>query len=172
MSNPERGALAATQSAIASPSPTSAFAPTRLRYAVESEHVVYGAFTPDGARFEPAKRDAAAPAYTLARPFRSAPRPPPRRPPAVGYCAPTEDDNAGDCTDGHKGMWRMGAGGPGVADLDACAERCWRVCPRCRFVSASARNRDCSWFHECDVARLHLEWSGDTYRTVVVVAGR
>ena len=36
-------------------------------------------------------------------------------------------------------------------------------------VAFQARHEDCSWFSECDVTKLHLEWSGDTYQTLAVV---
>ena len=36
-----------------------------------------------------------------------------------------------------------------------CVSRCL-TCPRCRFVSLSLRERDCSWFHDCSLSQLKL----------------
>lgn len=124
-----------------------------------------GRFSADGASFSPAR--AATSTYSLAHPYRTGAAPPPRAA-GRGYCAPTQDGSAGDCMEGHKGMWRMEPGLP-IADKRGCVAHCYAVCPRCRFVSVSAHHKDCSWFSECDVTRLHLEWSGDTYQTLAVV---
>ena len=168
----------------------------RRWYTVESPSVVWGDFGPPHDFGPPdfgplaltgpharlprgrsvfVRRRRSARVYTDEEPFRSGPRPTaaaPGRPSAAaarpGYCAPTEDDQPGDCAEGFKGMWRMGPG-HAIADVEGCARHCWRVCPRCRYVSASLAKRDCSWFSACDTDKLHLEWYGDRYTTVQVV---
>jgi hypothetical protein len=36
-----------------------------------------------------------------------------------------------------------------------CQQRC-SVCRRCHFLSVSLEQRDCSWFHHCDVTKLKI----------------
>ena len=67
----------------------------------------------------------------------------PWRVPLSGLCAPTTD--GGDCTDGSSGAWPY-------TNATDCAARCL-TCGRCNFVSYSALNRDCSWFHACHTGR-------------------
>ena len=50
--------------------------------------------------------------------------------------------------------------------LDYCRTRC-QGCPRCRFVSISLRNRECSWFQDCDTLRLETAPPG--YRTFAAI---
>ena len=88
----------------------------------------------------------------------------------IGYCAMT-DDNEGDCERGSSGSFRIG-GGAGkdvVRDHASCIERC-RRCQRCNFVSISAKNHDCSWFHKCR-APLGLHYGGNSYLTFAVPKG-
>ena len=144
----------------------------RRWYTVESPSIVWGDFGPPGA--PPGsfvRRQRSTSVYTDDRPFRSGPRPTAAlglSAARTGYCAPTEDDKPGDCAEGFKGMWRMGPG-HAIADVEGCARHCWRVCPRCRYVSASLAKRDCSWFFSCETDKLHLEWYGDRYTTLQVV---
>ena len=75
-----------------------------------------------------------------------------------GYCAIT-DSHAGDCAAGNSGSWRV------VGGLSACMARC-ASCDRCRFVSYSVHEKDCSWYAHCNTLRLKLK--PRTYVTVDV----
>ena len=44
----------------------------------------------------------------------------------------------------HSGSWD--AGKHGIGSLEECAAKCEQWCPRCRYVSFSSTQRDCSWF--------------------------
>ena len=63
-----------------------------------------------------------------------------------GSCGTTEFDE-GDCSHGFSGAWD--AAKLRLRTLDDCAHHCVARCARCRWVSFSAKNRDCSWFFEC-----------------------
>ena len=78
-----------------------------------------------------------------------------------GYCTATTDGWAGDCEKGLLGTWRMGPDLPNVA---ACIKRC-QACVRCRFVSVSTINRDCSWYAGCTTGSLGHVYGGGNYRT-------
>ena len=81
----------------------------------------------------------------------------------VGYCAVTSD--AGDCTRGDKGSFRMGGG---QLDVSACIDACLH-CARCAWVSISYKHQDCSWFTHCPATgQLPLEFNGHTYTTIAV----
>ena len=85
--------------------------------------------------------------------------------PLVGTCAVTTV--GGDCGSGERGAWHMPHG-----SLSACARRC-DECARCRFVSFSRTNADCSWFSECDLDALTTlaltpQANGASYRTMQV----
>ena len=69
----------------------------------------------------------------------------------AGMCAQTIHE--GNCNQGTKGYWP--ARRHNITSLRDCANRC-RHCRRCRFVSFSRAKAhdDCSWYSECDVARL------------------
>ncbi len=62
-----------------------------------------------------------------------------------GYCSTTL--HRGDCMLGDAGILE------GVATLRTCRQRCVD-CPRCAFVSWSARRRDCSWYAVCALTDL------------------
>ncbi|KAL1511591.1 hypothetical protein AB1Y20_006385 [Prymnesium parvum] len=75
--------------------------------------------------------------------------PPPSPPPLppfpmrgwrVGYCEVTAAGR-GDCVAGPKGSFAVG-------EPEDCVQKCLG-CPRCRFVSFSRENNDCSWFYAC-----------------------
>ena len=58
------------------------------------------------------------------------------------------------------------------ASLEVCVAMC-ACCPRCRYVSYSAVNHDCSWHHECDMRALstlpgNAEAHGSSYTTIAV----
>lgn len=79
----------------------------------------------------------------------------------TGYCTGTVEGWEGDCTRGHVGSWKMG---PSMPNARACINRC-RECRRCRFVSISVKNGECSWFSGCATGSLALVYGGDTYTT-------
>ena len=69
-----------------------------------------------------------------------------------GYCATTEGES--DCSTGQRGTLPLpndeflsGWDGAAEACLLACGE-----CARCTHISVSLKYRDCSWFHDCDLA--------------------
>ncbi|KAL1499980.1 hypothetical protein AB1Y20_012658 [Prymnesium parvum] len=80
-----------------------------------------------------------------------------------GYCATTVSGYAGDCTYGLLGSFPLPPSAwltPGSL-RDACVAACLR-CSRCSAVSFSLDQRDCSWFHVCEMERLHQEVPGFT----------
>ena len=95
-----------------------------------------------------------------------------RQPPRVGTCEQT--DLGGDCQSGTLGAWelRVASRRDGLA---ACRARC-HACARCRYVSFSHENADCSWFADCDLDALMTlpelpKANGRSYRTIRVKAG-
>ena len=81
-----------------------------------------------------------------------------------GLCTATADGWQGDCAHGALGTWPLRPG-TAVYDRRSCVERC-RACARCRFVSVSLENRDCSWYSDCPWEALRLDVGGaDTYWT-------
>ena len=74
-----------------------------------------------------------------------------------GYCSFT-DENEGDCDAGDKGSFAIG--GTRLPLLPAWCTAACLSCPRCRAVSFSADNKDCSWFNTCDLTRLHRNPGG------------
>lgn len=88
-----------------------------------------------------------------------------------GFCGITAENDAGDC--------RTSGAGPAQGSLQLpmnvsvswhraarwCEGHC-RHCARCRYVSIGRKLRDCSWFHDCDLARLRVDVPG--FRTVRV----
>ena len=83
-----------------------------------------------------------------------------------GLCEETPDD-PGDCSAGGKGSFRLSQQ---VSDMQSaireCSRRC-RSCGRCRYISVSVANRDCSWYRSCELAcgLLQAE-TGAKYTTV------
>ena len=84
---------------------------------------------------------------------------------ASGYCAPTDEDFAGDCTRGESGSWRVGKA-LGIHSLADCIARCL-CCARCHAVSYSAApaHRDCSWYASCPAVHAPPRTGAD-YLTV------
>ena len=79
----------------------------------------------------------------------------------TGYCARTLPGE-GDCDCGEKGMFSVSselAANGEHALTRWCLEQCAR-CTRCSVVSVSAKWADCSWFRECDIARLRNDVDG------------
>ena len=82
-----------------------------------------------------------------------------------GFCNITSDSKR--CDVDNMGAWPVLLGRdmrpmhvrkstPTIRTLNDCKEAC-RQCARCNFVSfsASPAHRDCSWYHTCDMAKLH-----------------
>ena len=77
---------------------------------------------------------------------------------SAGFCAETgPTDEGADCATADKGIVSMGARGR-VAGPVACLRYLSASCPRARFASVSVSEKDCSWYHACDIA--HLRQSG------------
>ena len=87
-----------------------------------------------------------------------------------GYCAATID--AGDCSHGDMGSFPLPA-----VDLDAvnhgwtwrpaiefCLAKC-AGCARCEFVTVSIEDRDCSWYHHCELDKLKLDLGRGRFRS-------
>ena len=74
-----------------------------------------------------------------------------------GHCGFTTETGTADprcCEDsGALAIPDSIVGGP-EATLDWCVEHCRRVCVRCRHVSVSHTQRECSWYAHCDHNRL------------------
>ena len=75
-----------------------------------------------------------------------------------GACGATE--NGGDCATDDQGAWPMS---PPKHSLATCIAMC-RCCERCRYISFSAENKDCSWFAACRMDRLTQPNTGGTTR--------
>ena len=85
-----------------------------------------------------------------------------------GYCELT-DEESGNCETDDRGSIRLSAEAATFRQsAQECAERCLG-CAQCRFISFSARHRDCSWFHACDVRDLHTP-AGASHHTLQVDA--
>ena len=81
----------------------------------------------------------------------------------TGYCDKTKVSNPRQCSHEDKGAfkppWRWNA----LRSEDELAARCQQLClacERCRFISFSLEQRDCSWYHECDTERLRTDVAG------------
>lgn len=75
-----------------------------------------------------------------------------------GFCGVTDDDAAQSCDDDDAGTWSFrslglnnSAVGPQAwrAATAACLKRC-SSCARCRNVSVSLLNQECSWYSSCN----------------------
>ncbi|KAL1530778.1 hypothetical protein AB1Y20_001676 [Prymnesium parvum] len=75
-----------------------------------------------------------------------------------GYCAETNDREAGDCSLGDQGAFGLSAAArhSWPAAAAECLARC-AACPRCRHVSLSLAFADCSWYHSCPRLKRRLE---------------
>ena len=82
----------------------------------------------------------------------------------TSYCTTTVDGWEGDCQRGLLGTWAIPAGLAQPNALSWCFAKC-RACARCRFVSVSHANRDCSWYVGCAVSALGLVYGGASYAT-------
>jgi hypothetical protein len=80
-----------------------------------------------------------------------------------GYCHATETEQTtySDCDAGAHGAWALAEAEVRSIEtaLKACLHRC-EQCPRCKIISVSKMHQDCSWFHRCDLNRLHIDVSG------------
>jgi len=79
----------------------------------------------------------------------------------VGYCGVTSVTS--DCERGDQGAWDFSQ--LGTADRDGCLNKC-RQCTRCRWVSFSFANKDCSWYNSCSPGMLRTRFGGETYVTM------
>ena len=77
-----------------------------------------------------------------------------------GTCAVTEF-GASDCRVDSQGAWVV------RGTLADCVRHC-TCCERCRFVSFSKTNADCSWFSECDTSALLTGDQAGRFHTVQV----
>lgn len=77
-----------------------------------------------------------------------------------GYCRQTTSGPS-DCERGDSGSWPLiGSELDSYASASvACAVMCGR-CTRCRVVSFSRREADCSWFHACQLSALEAAVPG------------
>ena len=74
-----------------------------------------------------------------------------------GFCQATEEGKPGDCSVGTMGSWGLGARHTiswKVAS-QVCMHRCL-ACNRCRFVSVSLTQKDCSWYASCDTLQTSV----------------
>lgn len=55
-----------------------------------------------------------------------------------------------------------------IRDEMSCVRHCVRHCARCRFVSVSMADGDCSWYHDCAVDALQTQFSRG-HRTFAIV---
>lgn len=79
-----------------------------------------------------------------------------------GYCNATEFGDEGECTHaGDKGVLLLNERAAHSAELWAleCLRACER-CPRCRYISLSHEQRDCSWHTQCVLQSLHNQIPG------------
>ena len=77
---------------------------------------------------------------------------------STGYCGVTATGSG--CSDVQpKGSLDISGARSEQAFVAACARAC-KACGRCNFLSVSFRNGDCSWFEDCDLARLHTGLDG------------
>lgn len=80
-----------------------------------------------------------------------------------GYCRATDTGDAGDCLRGQQGSWRlnpwMRGWTRGIYDEWSCVRHCVRHCARCRFVSVSIADGDCSWYSDCRMDALQTKFS-------------
>jgi hypothetical protein len=109
--------------------------------------------------------------------------------PRDGLCGPTlyETEHVGECfVDEAKwryagtGMWSVGrthysmdarTTAPvlnNISSLADCVAMCTWLCPRCRFVSFSRANDDCSWYADCNMLNLMPSPGATGYVTVEV----
>jgi hypothetical protein len=82
-----------------------------------------------------------------------------------GLCAVTSE--MGHCATSHLGFWDTAK--HSIGDVHECAAMCNR-CRQCRYVSFSAKNRDCSWYRACELDALVQGSAGqaDDYVTMRV----
>ena len=92
----------------------------------------------------------------------------------AGFCNATQ--GRGDCyIDGSHGVLQLRPGAKRLATwrefAGACLLAC-QQCPRCRYISMSLSERDCSWAYACDLEQLKtMAWfpSPDSFRTALHV---
>ena len=90
--------------------------------------------------------------------------------PTCNHCGETITGDEGSCTSGDRGSWTVEEApfAGAITDATSCLRHCATRCGRCRFVSFSAAQSDCSWYHDCNVDRLGSAAFGHT--TLAVTA--
>ena len=73
----------------------------------------------------------------------------------AGYCGYTLHHEHGDCEVGEQGLLQLPPELP--SGIRASCEAACIACPRCSFVSFSAKYRECSWYRSCDLNALHTD---------------
>ena len=90
--------------------------------------------------------------------------------PWSGHCGQTDymqkDRMQHACTIGGQKKAAWAADAISVRSVSACAEHCRQHCPRCVFVSFSAKSNDCSWYRSC--SRLQHSFGGSDFQTLQV----
>lgn len=84
-----------------------------------------------------------------------------------GVCAPTAENDGGDCASGDSGSWSTVK--HQIKSMGGCVARC-NACARCAFVSLSLlSHQECSWYAECNLDDLRPPMAtGRDYVTVHV----
>jgi hypothetical protein len=88
-----------------------------------------------------------------------------------GYCGITAGGERGNCDIGTKG--NLAVSSKDAATWSTLTKACLRECAkcdRCRYVSMSVVEKDCSWFFCCDVKHLQQRPAG--FRTGPAIRGR
>ena len=117
-----------------------------------------GGFSADDQAASVSAPTACSPTGTAAGPVARNAAEPTRR--LRGTCAVTEF-GASDCRVDSQGAWVVRGA---LAD---CVRHC-ACCERCRFISFSKANADCSWFSECDTSALLTSDEAGRFHTVQV----
>ncbi len=87
-----------------------------------------------------------------------------------GFCGVTNSLEGVQCLPTEvQGSWRMGVLDAGAARsmLGECIGKCLS-CERCRFVSLSRKDRDCSWYAGCDSLQRSVKHYNLAHRTYTV----
>lgn len=72
-----------------------------------------------------------------------------------GFCSITDNDSGvGDCQNGEKGTVMLRTKPWNIETIDDCVDFCFHYCGRCKYISYSAKERDCSWYSECNIQQL------------------
>lgn len=75
-----------------------------------------------------------------------------------GHCGPTNEGEEGHCNTGDRGSLRLFDRTFNLTDELSCVRFCTEKCARCKYVSFSARGKDCSWYNECKTLEREPAW--------------